>query len=470
MFKNIREKHLRKVLWALVIIIIPSFVLWGAMSYFKSKRNQIFARVGNKKISVNDFQYYVDMARIYRFLFAPMDMRTKITNQQLNNLAWEYILLVWKAQKEKIKVSDEEVVARIQGLFFQDARFDKDWYNRFLTRTLHVNPRTFEEYVRNFMMINKLFEKYAQVEITDEEVKALYNQANQKVKIGYILIPYGQFKDQITYTPQQIEAFYEKNKTLFKEEPKIKIRYTLVGDNRDLKDDILATFTQFKGLAELADSYSLEIKETDFITLKDPIEGIGWQGQINKIAFDLPAGQMSPPLEAGEEIILMEKIAEKASRIPPLDEIMGEVEEKYIEYELTKKTNKYAQDVLKTIDEKKYKDLRTAARKEGLEYTQTNFFGFNDYIEGMGLDERVSKIIYSMNLDEVFQVPILLGKGAYIIQLLETTPFKEKDFKEKENHYRMRLLQEKQFIERLKFLYDIEKEADVKIYPIKIQG
>ncbi|MGB2705583.1 MAG: SurA N-terminal domain-containing protein, partial [Candidatus Omnitrophota bacterium] len=66
MLNFLRKKHIaKKVLWALAVIIIPAFVLWGAGSL--SKRRFPFkyvGRISGRKVSVKEFLKSVKDVRI----------------------------------------------------------------------------------------------------------------------------------------------------------------------------------------------------------------------------------------------------------------------------------------------------------------------------------------------------------------------------------------------------------------------
>ena len=99
-----------------------------------------------------------------------------------------------------------------------------------------------------------------------------------------------------------------------------------------------------------------------------------------------------------------------------------------------------------------------------MDFKETGYFKYYDYIEGLGLSEKVSKIVFSLKKDEVYTYPILAMKGAYIIELKEITPLDEPDFSQKRETYRQALLQQKTYLENMKFLAAIAKEAKFKTF------
>ncbi|UCC95966.1 MAG: hypothetical protein JSW40_04250, partial [Candidatus Omnitrophota bacterium] len=254
------------------------------------------------------------------------------------------------------------------------------------------------------------------------------------------------------------------NNTLFNEEPKFKIRYVFIKNDNPQKQEIIEATPSIKTLEEFEKQFSLEIKETPFVGTNDPIEGIGWQPIINAVAFSLKNSQLSPPLEIKDGLIIIEKQKERPAVIPPLEKITKVVEEKVKEEQAKERTKQMCYQLLETISKKSKPNLKRAARRNRFEYKETDYFKYADYIEGVGLDEAVSKVIFSLQKNQVYPEPLLLLKGAYIIQLKDLTPFDEETFEKEKEVYSDNLFQERYFIERVKFLSQIEKESKLKVY------
>jgi parvulin-like peptidyl-prolyl isomerase len=467
MLYKFRTHHIKRILWILVIVVIPTFILWGGISYLNTRQRRIVGEIDNKGISWSKFHYYLRMADLYFYLFSPQQERASYDGKKRFLSAWYFLLLLWKADKENIKVKDTEVVNKIKEYLFKDREFNKEAYLNFLRRGARIPARVFEEYVRNFLKIDKLFQKYIKIDVSDEEIKEAYKKDTQKAKINYLFIPYNKFENKINITDEEIKDFYLKNKSLFKEEPKVKIKYIALEDSNPKKTEILKTLSSIKNIEELKERFSLEIKETGFIGLKDPIEGLGWYPQVNKISFSLKEKEISSPLKIKGKVIIIQKEKERSSFVPPLSKIKEKVKEKLKEEKLKEEVRKKGEEIIQIITKENIKDLRKIAKKEDLEFKETNYFKYYDYIEGLGLDEKISKIVFSLKKGEIYLSPLLLTKGGYIIQLKEITPFNEEDFKKQKDTYKERIYRSKMLLQKVKFISELEKEARLKIYPLQ---
>lgn len=460
---NVFRSHHKKIMWGLAIIIIPAFALWGGLSFLQEKKENSIGKIGNHTITQEEFKYYVNMAQLYfAFLDVP-DKEKRINKQDVMQTSLDYLLLLWKADKEKIQIKDTEVIETIKKIknFSKDGQFDKEYYVHFL-KYMRMEPRVFEEYIRNFLKIDKLYQKYIKITPSDGQAKKLYRKDTQTAKIDYILIPYDKFKEQVKVTQDEVKTFYEKNKSSFRQEPKIKLKYAVIKDNQELMDKIVKSIDNIKTIDELKDKYSVEVKETGFIGKKDPIEGLGWQPAINQIAFSLKNKKISPPLDTSIGYLFLQKEDERPSLIPEFADIKQEVENK-MKIGLTKEqVEKLATSTMQKIKSTAAASLKKIADQEHLEYKETGNFKYYDYIEGVGLNEEISKIIFSLKKGAIYPYPLFLPKGAYIVELKDISSFDEKDFAAKHEEYTEKLNRYLELKEKIKFLSDIRKDAKAK--------
>lgn len=463
MLNKFRAHH-KKVLWVLAIVIIPAFVLWGGLAFLKEKNQNIVAKVGGRTITINDMRYYATMAQLSLALAGVSEKEKKITNQDIIQTAFDYILLLWKANKDRVRVSDSEVIASIKQMkfFLRDGKFEAEYYKHML-RQMRMEPQTFEEYIRNFLKIEKLYKKYIQINPSPSDVRKLYRKDNQRAKISYISIPYDKLKEGIKIPENELEKFYQKNKSLFKEEPKIKIKYAIItNDDKEKLAGIRNSLNNLKNIDDLKNKFSIDIKETAFIGKKDPIEGLGWQPAINNIAFSLKPKKISPMLETSIGYIFLQKEEEKEAFTPEFAEIKTKVEETIKDSLAKEKAKVLAGKLAGRIKNENIQNLRKLAEGENFDFKDTSEFKYYDYIEGLGLNEKVSKIVFSLKKDEIYPHPIFLSKGVYIIQLKDISPIDEKDFTAKKDEYLARLKQSLDFMQKIKLLSQIKKESNAK--------
>lgn len=175
MLKQLRKKQTaKKIFLLLAIIIIPAFVLWGASSSMRSGKEINYAgKLFGKKVSLQD---YIDSheAIILQGRMHFGDEFNKIQQEiDINKQTWVRLILLEQTERQKIKVSDKELVGAIQGMpFFQkQGHFDKKLYQTILNYHFHIQERDFEEKMRQSLMITKLFDKVtSNTSLNDEEL------------------------------------------------------------------------------------------------------------------------------------------------------------------------------------------------------------------------------------------------------------------------------------------------------------
>ncbi|MCM8826636.1 MAG: peptidylprolyl isomerase [Candidatus Omnitrophica bacterium] len=272
MLKKFRSRQVKIVFWILIILIVPPFFFWGVTSFTRARRENANIFIDGKHISSEEFREYQNTSKIYYRLIMGRDFSKQINQEMLDSKALEFLLLLWKAKKDKITVSDKEVIETIEKIFSVDGRFDKDLYLRYTKEGLGILPRTFEEYIRMILLSEKIIDLYVRnVEVSDDEVKEAYKKANEKVKISYIFVPYKNFEKEDEQTKALAENFA---KGLIKE----------ITENNTFE------------LEPIAKKYNLEVKTTDYFTYNEPIPNFGFEEEIYQDIFSLKKNQISEKL------------------------------------------------------------------------------------------------------------------------------------------------------------------------------
>jgi hypothetical protein len=317
--------------------------------------------------------------------------------------------------------------------------------------------------MRELITVDKVWEKFIQVEVSDEEMRSLYLADNQQAKIAYLFIPYEKFRVDIGIKPKEIEEFYQKNKNLFREEPKADIIYMVIDRNNQFNPEEMKSLSGIKTIDELKEKTNLEVKETGFISKNEPLGEIGWQPEISQVAFGLAINQVSQPLSFANGSVIVGKKAEKPAFTPALGEIKPEVKEALINDRAREETKQFCRDLLKEITERKEKNLSKFAKRKNIEFKETGYFKSQDYIEGLGLNPKVNQIVFSLENDAIHPEIIALVKGVCILQLKDKTPLDEEDFTARKPTYYDKIRARKEFGQKLTFLSSLIKEITLDI-------
>jgi len=381
MLKVFRNKNVAKaVLWALLILILPAFVLWGTGSLGRSDKKgpAYVGTIENKQVSFEDFARSVTSVRC-QIVLNYFD-KSKALEQLLKNkpfigkLAWDRLIMLNKAKMAKIKVPDKDVVKFISShpLFAQNGRFDDRAYQYFLANSLGIYPRNFEEIIRENLMIQKLNEAITKdVKITDDEVLRAYERDNSKFKIAYILIPLSEFTDKVAASEEEAKDFYEKHKQDFiiqakdaegKEGPKKaasfeEMRETIRSFLLENRARPLASEAANKAYDKLnqlmtknnlsfesaAAKLGLKIQESAPFVKTDYLEGIGEADWVAAMAARMKKDEVSKPVDIQKGVLIF-----KVAEVQPFSrETFDKDKEDYTKKALVDKKSSSMEDWLK---------------------------------------------------------------------------------------------------------------------------
>lgn len=100
--------------------------------------------------------------------------RQQIPDAQLEQQAWERLILVTEARRIGIRVSDREVIEEIRKIpLFQtrDGQFDPPGYENVMRYSLGTTSRAYEEETRDGLAIRKLFDRaVGNPTLTEQEI------------------------------------------------------------------------------------------------------------------------------------------------------------------------------------------------------------------------------------------------------------------------------------------------------------
>lgn len=221
MLKILRNKNISRVIfWFLVILILPAFVLWGTGSPGRGGGPTYVGKIDNKKVSFEDFHAAVVGVRaqiILNYFDNQKMLDAFLKNRSfLGRLAWDRLILQSEARKNNITVSNADVIAYItktNPIFTRDGRFDEQVYEYILRNNMGLEPRSFEEIVRQNLAIQRLNDSIAQgITVTDREAMETYKKDNQKFKVAYISFPAADFAAGIKVTEAEAKDYYEKHR------------------------------------------------------------------------------------------------------------------------------------------------------------------------------------------------------------------------------------------------------------------
>ena len=384
MLKLFRKKIVMKVvLWGLIIIVVPAFVLWGgaSMSRSKGKGPGYVGFVNNRKVSFDELSNALSGVRsqiILNYFNQPKVLDALLSNKPiLAKLAWDRILMMEEVKKAGIKMSDKEVVGALRShpLFLRNGAFDDRFYAYMLRNNIGLEPRAFEEIVRENLALQRLSSSFTKdTKLSDDDILSEYKKDFAKIKISYILLDPKDYLDKVSIDKNAVKDFYDKNKgelmvksnlkdaipdrpaTFEESKADIEKYFKEVEARKMLKtrsDEIYKELLERTGkrggtFVSAASKLGLNVKDTDFFSRKDSVEAVGDTPVIVEASYGLKDFELSKPLEIGKGYIIFEVVNKKAAD----EEAFAKDKEEYSKKMLEARSNLMMEKWLKGLEEK----------------------------------------------------------------------------------------------------------------------
>ncbi len=482
MLNILRNKKFAKKIWIiLAVVIIPAFMFWGSQSLIQSFSSRNYAGWAfGKKIPLREFRQAYLATRSQLILQMGEEFLNQEKQINLEPLIWERIILVQEAKRRRIKVDDKEVTEFIKRhpLFLSNQKFDFSRYKYLMESVFRLPPRLFEEKIKENLMLSKLYEQItSEIKFIPEQIKDIYRKDNEEICVAFLCADPEDFKNKITLDENEIKDYFIKNAQDFKRPTTFNLQYlnivtsaknqrTEINQQQKIKR-IYRQLKRGKSLEEIAKEYGLEVQETNFFSLKEPIQPIpeiGWSAQIINALKNLKTGEFMAPVRTSHAWYILRLKEKKEFYIPSFQEIKEKAGKKLLKLEskqLAKKTLEEALLKIKETGSKEVNFKQTAKHFRGLEADTTPFFRRLTYIPEIGSSDNFFSAIEDLEDGAISKI-IEMQERFFVIKLGKRIPIDEEKYqKEKENFKQELIFKEKQrrFLE---FLIDLKKRANLK--------
>ncbi len=375
MLLAIREKVQGWIAWAIVIVLIVPFALWGIDQYASGDRIEVVAEVNDEKISAAEFMQVYNTQRVrlrqqFGDMFDQVVDDEVLREQVLESLITSALIRQW-ALDNRVVISDVQLAAVIQGadVFYEDGVFSQRLYQDLLARN-GFTPASFERDQRNFLLEGQFqnllasstpvfpFEKQAllnlqtqtrhvdyvrvdqrvfnkDVAITDEQIAQFY-EANEdeyiqpeRVSLAYVTLSLAEIAKDVEVTERQVVDYFELNQRLFALPEQRRASHILLMNRGDETLAKLAELQQRladgEDFAELAQTYSEDPGSARQGGDLDFFEAGMMVDEFDQAVFNLAVGEVSEPVETEFGFHLIKLTDVKPMQLPSLDEIRDDV-------------------------------------------------------------------------------------------------------------------------------------------------
>lgn len=376
MLLAIREKVQGWVAWAIVLVLIVPFALWGIDQYATGDRTVIVAEVNGDPITGQAFlQLYNSQRMRLRQQFGDMYDQVvedeTLREQVLESLIESRLVQQWAAQHGML-ISDQQLAAVIESadVFYENGRFSQALYQDILSRNA-LTVAQFETEQRQFLLENQYNLLSAGTGfVMPNELEWLFALQNQRRNLDYIRVDQRVFVDRVEISEEDKRAFYQHNIDDFIDPESITLEYLVfsqenIAQNLSIEEEEVRQFYDmnpgFFILPELRRARHILIRDADlekayekiaeieqkiaagedFAKLaetysQDPGSAINGgdldyfeQGmmvpEFDAVVFEMAVGEVSQAVETdfGVHLIKLESIQQASTQ--PFDEVKDEV-------------------------------------------------------------------------------------------------------------------------------------------------
>lgn len=499
MLKVFRNKELKKkVIWFVAVIIIISFGFFGtAYLLTGGGQNNTAGKIFGKTIDLQDFEKAYKIVQIQAIMRYGENFSKVREFLNLESQTWDRLILLHEAKRRKIKVFNDQVIKTIEEneYFQRNGQFDSIVYNEVLKFVFRIQPRDFEESIRENLQMALLYDQETQnLSVNPDEVQSEYTRMNEQVQVSYALISPDKYKDEKMYDEPAARQFFEQNKQSFQISSAVNVDYieiplsekkkhmSLAEPEEDLSIDVeteearksselaQTIYDELLGnpdLETVAAAHALQVKKTGYFSSDNPNLTLGWPFELLNQVFKMKTDDIQGPFETSNGFVIL-KIAEKhGAYIPEYDEVKDKVKDRYLREqakELTKtKSEEFRQKIKEKLDRSEIRDFSKTAKELGLDIEQTPSFNRGQYLPNIGIVKDFENAAFSLSekndLSEVIETP----KGYCILHLDNFSPAVQDQFEEQAEQLKQKLLSERKNEAFSEFMTRIRLQANLSI-------
>ena len=461
------------VVLAFVVFYIPSFLDDPTAIGVGALPGEVIAEVEGRDVTAGQFlQRYNNQIQAYRTAYGSqmsdqLLRQLGIDQQILQQMIDEQASLV-EAERLGLNVSDEELAQTIFSIpgLQENGRFIGEQRYELLLRS-QIPPQTkamFEDSLRRSLMIDKLRAALTDwMTVADADVEREFKERNEKVKLQVVALTADRFRDQVTVSDADVSSYYEMHKADYRigEQRKVKMLVldreqaqakTIVpaADVQRFYNDNIAQYqtpeqirashillnTAGKDEATVRKQAEDILKQAragaDFAALATKFsedEGSKVNGgdldyfsrgrmvpEFETAAFALQPGQISDLVKSQYGFHIIKVVDKKPAVTRSFDEVRPQIEEQLKAQRTDQQLSARANEFASRIDDPS--DLDTVAREQGLMVTESEFFGREDPVPGLGVAPQVAQAAFALE-DNAVSAPIGSPRGPVFVTVTQ---------------------------------------------------
>ena len=517
--RKYKQSVIIKIVFSIIVLSFVGtiFLIWGKGE--EGLESSGYAvKVNGEKLPYDEYLKNYEQAKssiqqIYGQPVTPeLEKLLNLRKSTLDNMI-NRALIRQEAKKMGIKVSNDELVAAIDKMpyFQKDGVFDKKIYEQLL-KTNHLTPSTFEEGIREDLMISKAGKSVAdKIILTDQDLLLYFKKTNDKIDLQYVSFSPAEVRSSVTATDQELTSYLQQHEKEFKTREEIKLAYVLLSPAKllpkisvsdaeiqeyyqknidryqgnggilpfeQVKDQAKGDALTFKAakqsyetvaialnknlatndLAATARMLDVPVNETDLFTLQTPPAALAGESALIQKAFATKQGELGGPVETAKGVYLFKVTARNPSVVSPLAKVRTEVEKKVLDQKSFELARKKAEEALQK--------MRSGQFSAALQTTGSFTYASEGKIPQIGTSkDAMEAAIQLTTAAPVAAVPFNINGRWYAISLKQRIEADKAGFLTEKEKIRATLLPKKQQEAQQAWLKGLRDKAKIVINP-----
>ena len=207
---------IRKQIFWLAGLVVGGFLLWQIATAVTLRATQTVSAgmLFGRGVPAQEFLKSQQAAVHQAILRYGEQYRKSVSEEDLNQNAWERLIFLTEAKRKGLRASDREVIEEIQrSPIFQDrqGRFDQAGYQGIMQYGLGTTARTFEEEIREELTIRKLIDQViGNPSASEQEILTEFRKKEESIQADLLLLPVEPIAREIAeacrQSPDQLEG------------------------------------------------------------------------------------------------------------------------------------------------------------------------------------------------------------------------------------------------------------------------
>ncbi len=185
----------------------------------------------------------------------------------------------------------------------------------------------------------------------------------------------------------------------------------------------------------------LEVQESGFAALGEPILGLGFSSEVTTQAFQLAEGEVAGPIPTPTGPAFATVTGIQAPYVPPLEEVETRVRDDVIRRKAFVLAQERADAVAAALQEAD--DFGAAAEAEELAVNESGLIARGAVVPGVGVNAQVEAVAFSLTPGETSE-PVLTGNSAVIVHVHEREDADRADLLANREQLRSEMILERQ--------------------------